>query len=200
MRVGVIFENSVRPDTTGTYVRRALGLFAEVEHLLPSDLVGIPRDAFDFFLAVDDGLSYQFPSNSQPVALWAIDTHLDFERVIKQSENARFLFCAQRDGVEKFRQAGIENAVWLPLACDPELHGQQAVEKQFDVAFVGNIFPGPRHDLLARISQMTSLASACDLRHTPEKQGFAAKMCQGDRGTQWVTRRTRICGSVLTDA
>lgn len=55
-------------------------------------------------------------------------------------------------------------------------------------------------DVLPRISQMTSLALACDLRHTPEKQGFAANLCQAERGTRWVTAKTRICVSVLTVA
>lgn len=150
-RVAIVFDNSVRPETTGTYVRRALGEVAEVEHLLPTDLGRSRTDASDLILAVDEGLSYRFPFNLHPLALWAIDTHLDFERLLKQAEQARFVFCAQWDGVEKFRQAGIDNAVWLPLACDPELHGQQSVEKQFDVAFVGNSFPGPRHDLLELI-------------------------------------------------
>ena len=51
-----------------------------------------------------------------------------------------------------------------------------------------------------RISQMTSPVLACDLRYTLEKQGCSAKLCQADRGTQWVTAKTRICVSVLTAA
>lgn len=154
--VAIIFDNSIRPETTGTYVRRALGQVAQVEHFLPTELARIPNTAFDLFLAVDDGLSYRLPSHLQPVALWAIDTHLDFERLLKRAEQARFVFCAQRDGVEKFRQAGVDHAVWLPLACDPELHGRQPIEKQFDVAFVGNISPGPRLDLLELIQSECS--------------------------------------------
>jgi ankyrin repeat protein len=34
---------------------------------------------------------------------------------------------------------------------------------------------------LARISQMTSFAVACDLRNTPEKQGSSANSCHPDR-------------------
>ena len=34
----------------------------------------------------------------------------------------------------------------------------------------------------------------------PLKQGYSAKSCHGDRGTQWVTRKRTICGSVLTAA
>ncbi len=40
----------------------------------------------------------------------------------------------------------------------------------------------PRSDALSRISQVVSLASACDLRYTLERQGHSAKSCQADRG------------------
>jgi len=55
-------------------------------------------------------------------------------------------------------------------------------------------------DVLARISQIVSPVLACDLRYTLEKQRCSAKACHADRGTQWVTAKTRICGSVLTAA
>ena len=46
---------------------------------------------------------------------------------------------------------GSHSAAWLPLACDPEIHRKHDVAKQYDVAFVGNVFPGPRADLLELI-------------------------------------------------
>ena len=51
-----------------------------------------------------------------------------------------------------------------------------------------------------RISQMTSFALARDLRYTPAKQVYSANSCHADRGTRWVTAKTRICGSILTAA
>ena len=51
---------------------------------------------------------------------------------------------------------------------------------------------------LPRISQMTSFALARDLRYAPARQGFSANSCHADRGTRWVTAKTRICGSILT--
>ena len=49
-----------------------------------------------------------------------------------------------------------------------------------------------------RISHLTSRPLARDLRQALEKQGFGPSICQDDRRTQWVTRKTMICGSVLT--
>jgi GT2 family glycosyltransferase/tetratricopeptide (TPR) repeat protein len=150
-RVALIFDNAARPDTTGTYCRRALGRICGVEHFLPTELGRLRQEKFDLYLAIDDGLNYTIPSDLRPLAYWAIDTHLDFERELRRAKQADFVFAAQRDGAEHLRQHGIESACWLPLACDPDIHGRQVVAKKYDVAFVGNIFPGPREELLRAI-------------------------------------------------
>ena len=67
---------------------------------------------------------------------------------LKKARAFDLVFAAQRDGAESLRRAGIGSAAWLPLACDPEIHGRHEVAKQYDVAFVGNVFPGPRAELL----------------------------------------------------
>jgi GT2 family glycosyltransferase/tetratricopeptide (TPR) repeat protein/2-polyprenyl-3-methyl-5-hydroxy-6-metoxy-1,4-benzoquinol methylase len=147
-RVALIFDNQARPETTGIYCRRALGGLAEVEHFLPTELRRIPRQGFDLYLNIDDGLHYAWPADLHPSAWWAIDTHLDFAWCLEKARAFDFVFAAQRDGAEQLRQQGVASALWLPLACDPELHGKRDVAKQFDVSFVGNLFPGPRADLV----------------------------------------------------
>ena len=149
-RVALIFDNTARPETTGLYCRRALGALVEVEHFLPEQMAAIPREGFDLYLQVDDGRPYQLADDLRPSALWAIDTHVDFEAAWKKAVAVDHVFCAQKDGAERMRARGLD-AVWLPLACDPELHGRRAVDLQHDVAFVGNLFPGPRNDRLAAI-------------------------------------------------
>ena len=49
------------------------------------------------------------------------------------------------------RAAGIESAVWLPLACDPDVHRKHDVPKPYDISFVGRRCPGPRDELLELI-------------------------------------------------
>ena len=63
------------------------------------------------------------------------------------------MFAAQRDGAERLHQAGIASATWLPLACDPSVHRRLEVAKEYDVAFIGNLFAGPRTDLLDLIQR-----------------------------------------------
>jgi len=151
MRVALIFDDATRPDTTGVYCRRALEKLAEVEHFRPDDLSRIPSDGFDVYLHIDDGLRYELPPALRPCAYWAIDTHLDFDWHGSKARGFDLVFAAQQDGADRLRAAGIETAEWLPLACDPGIHARHDVPKSIDVCFVGNVFPGPRADLLELI-------------------------------------------------
>src|SRR5262245_44665524 len=145
-RIALLFDNSLRPETTGVYCRRALtdlviaGRIAEVEHFLPQDIPRLTKEAsrWDLITAVDDGLNYNLPATKTPVAYWAIDTHLDFDRSLRRARQATWTFTAQKNGAERLQEQGV-NAQWLPLACDPELHGRQKVAFKYDWSFVGNV-------------------------------------------------------------
>ena len=150
-RVALIFDDKLRPETTGTYCRRALDKLVEVKHFLPADVAQIPPGAFDLYLQIDDGLRYGLPPHLRPSVWWAIDTHMDFSWCLQNAKHFDWVFAAQRDGAAQLRDAGISSASWLPLACDPELHGKLDAEKRFDVTFVGHLFPGPRADLVRLI-------------------------------------------------
>src|SRR5438552_985807 len=147
-RIALIFDGVSRPETTGVYCRRALGRLVEVEHFEPAELARVPRTGFDLYLNIDDGLEYHLPRDLGPTAWWAIDTHMNFAWCREKARGFDLVFAAQRDGADQLRRAGIDSAAWLPLACDPEIHRKHGVAKRYDVAFVGNVFPGPRAELL----------------------------------------------------
>jgi hypothetical protein len=147
-RVAIIFDNQLRPDATGVYCLRALEKFLAVRHFLPEQLRDVPRQGFDLYLNIDDGLEYRLPRELRPCAWWAIDTHLNLLWYLEKAPDFDFVFTAQRDGAEALRQAGIASACWLPLACDPEVHRKYDVPKEYDVCFVGHLFPGPRTELV----------------------------------------------------
>jgi GT2 family glycosyltransferase/tetratricopeptide (TPR) repeat protein len=152
-KVAIIFDNKIRPDTTGVYCRRALGQLLEIEHFLPTELSRIPRDVFDAYIQIDDGLEYRLPRDVHPCAWWAIDTHLNLDWYLKKGPDFDLIYTAQRDGASQLRQAGMASAGWLPLACDPEIHRKHEVPKSIDVCFVAHLFPGPRQDLLDLIQR-----------------------------------------------
>jgi GT2 family glycosyltransferase/2-polyprenyl-3-methyl-5-hydroxy-6-metoxy-1,4-benzoquinol methylase len=177
-RIAVAFDDRPRPETTGFYVRRALQrLVPQVAHLRPDQLENVSPGEYDAFLRVDDGTSAPWPQNLGPTAWWAIDTHLDYPRALAAAEPAQVVFAAQRDGAERLRADGIATATWLPLACDPEIHAPTGEPLQWDWGFVGNLFPGPRTELLqalaaalpngfagrAYFAEMASVYSRCRL-------------------------------------
>ena len=41
--------------------------------------------------------------------------------------------------IEKIKALGNKNVFWLPLACDPEIHGKKNISKQYEISFVGSI-------------------------------------------------------------
>src|SRR5262245_55676819 len=169
-KVAVIFDNRVRPDTTGVYCRRALGRLVEVEHFLPTELSRIPQNVFDLYVNIDDGLQYRLPRALRPCAFWAIDTHLNPDWYVEKGPDFDRVYAAQRDGAALLRQAGITSAGWLPLACDPEIHRKHDVPKTLDICFLGHLFPGPRQDLLDLIQRR--------FRNTFVGQRFFEEMAQ----------------------
>lgn len=156
-RVAVIYDNSIRPETTGGYCLRALEKLAQVEHFPPSRLDQIQAGTFDLFLNIDDGLQYRFPDRLRPSAWWAIDTHLDAAWYLKKAPDFDFIFTAQRDGCEQLSRAGIPRVRWLPLAADPEVHCKWEIEKSLDFCFVGNLVGvGVRGELIALLKSLFS--------------------------------------------
>ena len=152
-RVAVIYDDRARPETTGVYCRRALESLVDVVHFRADEVQAIPGTGFDLYLNIDDGLEYDLPAGLHPSAWWAIDTHLNFDWCRQKARSFDFVFSAQRDGAARIEAEGIAPAEWLPLACDPQVHRRHEVEKTHDIAFVGNLFPGSRSELVALLQR-----------------------------------------------
>jgi O-antigen biosynthesis protein len=97
-RAAIIFDTTLRPETAGVYCQRTLEKLVVVEHFQPHDFDRVPRNGFDLYLNIDDGLPYQLPSELRPSAFWAIDTHLNFDRCRGKAPGFDVVFAAQRDG------------------------------------------------------------------------------------------------------
>ena len=92
-------------------------------------------------------------------ALWTIDAPRTFNPLIKAAPHYDFIFCQGTEATELFRDAGIHNVQWLPMACDPEYHKPVTVteteKNKFgsDIVFVGSYYP-ERAALFERISSL----------------------------------------------
>ncbi len=66
--------------------------------------------------------------------------------------------------------------------------------------FFANVYLDPLDHFINPHFPFDSLRFGMRFAPSPSKQGYSAKLCQADRGTQWVTRKTSNCGLVLTVA
>lgn len=126
----------------------------------------------DLYLWVETGLGGLPPDlsdHSLPKACYLIDTHIHFERHKEIARQFDFVFLAQKAYVEPMKAAGCcEHVFWLPLGCDPEIHGRKDQDEKYDVGFVGSVTPAHvrRKRLLDQIGQEFSLH--CDRKFMDE--------------------------------
>ncbi|HEB73081.1 MAG TPA: glycosyltransferase, partial [Nitrospirae bacterium] len=110
----------------------------------------------DFFLWVETGLG-KAPNGLEkmncPTAAYFIDTHMHLERDLEAAARFDLVFLAQRAYIPEFKERGIENIHWLPLACDQEIHDKMDVEKTHDVGFVGSLTDDRRVELLQKLAE-----------------------------------------------
>ena len=164
MRIALIFDQS-RPDTTGVYFERACQtLGVACDHWWLRDAAQIPAD-YDLYLRIDHGDDYTaaLPESLRPLVFYAIDTHLphSWRKIRRLARRCDLVCCAQARAARELR-----NAVWLPLACDPELHRGGGGPVGWDVAFVGTEGGVPRKFYLQALRERypNSFVGAADHR------------------------------------
>lgn len=74
-----------------------------------------------------------------PTAIYLVDVHLDFYLREILAPFFDYLFVAQLDYVDRFRNLGFPKVDWLPLACDPDIHGKRTLDEVWDIGFVGRL-------------------------------------------------------------
>jgi spore maturation protein CgeB len=162
------------PTTTAVYFARAFGLSHNlIEITSPyvsrkgysptQDLVALINDGLpkpDLALWIDSGGGF-FPTGWEklecPTAVYLIDVHTHLELRDALAPFFDYLFVAQRDYVDHFRQLGYPNVFWLPLACDPEIHGRSYPAKVWQVGFVGKSGTGDRARRLSLLAKRYKL-------------------------------------------
>lgn len=110
----------------------------------------------DFFLWIETGLGGP-PEGLEkltiPSAAYLVDTHLHTERHVEIATTFDAVFLAQRAYIPEFNNAGLTNVFWLPLGCDPEIHGKADLKKEFDIGFVGSLTSDRRIVLLQKLAE-----------------------------------------------
>ncbi len=96
----------------------------------------------DLYLWVDSGMK-EVPADIEaltcPKACYLIDTHIAPEPRIAIAKRFDYTFLAQKAQVDAFQREGVGNVRWLPLACSPELHDVERMDRIHDVSYVGGL-------------------------------------------------------------
>ena len=131
-----------------------------LEHTF-ADIVNALPEGFkpDIYLWIDSGpkqVPHDLDYPGMLKAGYLIDTHVGLEYRIEMARHFDVTFLAQKAQVDAFREAGIRNVHWMPLACSPELHDVGHFERTYDVAFISN----PRSDPNDRRTRMMAALEA----------------------------------------
>lgn len=141
MRLALVFDK-LRDDTVGIYFERAcrqLGI--AYEHFWTRDAKAIPP-GYALYLRIDHGdYQHDLPDRARPRIFYACDTHLlsSWRRIRRLAKRYDLVCYAHRSGADQ-----LPNGVWIPFACDPQLHEKQPLLKRWDLAFVGTEGGVPR--------------------------------------------------------
>lgn len=109
------------------------------DHFWTRDAHKIP-DKFDLYFRIDHGdYKYDIPESLYPAVFYVIDTHLKkpYKKMKRHVRHYDIVFCAQKEGAERFRREVKIDTQWIPLACDPEIHKKIDISKRYDIGFVG---------------------------------------------------------------
>lgn len=137
----------------------------EIDHLYPTGDMS-PFGQYDLSLWIDWGedalrgvLPYEVQYPPKPFAYWCSDTHINngekddsYPYRLSVAKKSDFVFVAQKAAVEKMKDDGIENPIWLPHAFEPQAYFKtEMAEKKFDVCFIGHVNNQKRTDHLDRL-------------------------------------------------
>ena len=175
------------PETTAVYFDRALCKHHSVFHVTTpwrdrrgyapnEDVYALVERGIlpkpDLVLFIESGMPF-FPRGLErfecPTAAYIIDVH---SAIWVRQNYAYFfdhLFICHKDYVGYFEELGFPSVHWLPIACDPEIHGQIPAERVYDIGFVGGIEHHPeRRRLLLGLERRYKLNDF--RRHYPKEQ------------------------------
>jgi len=151
MRLTVLHQ--FQAHTTGNYFRKSWQHNHTVDYLseFPTSSFKSPLQIQTFLkekevdlLVCIDPVGILFPINLEktncPTAIYLIDVHQNFEQRLRLAYLFDYVFVAQKDYLLAFKQQGITNVFWLPLACDSDFHLNSSASsvELYDVGFVGN--------------------------------------------------------------
>lgn len=83
---------------------------------------------------------YGIEKSPIPTVYYGIDTHMHKEISFAEANRYKFVFFAQKKGVEDFKaETGHKNTFWLPCSAEQMIHRPFDVKEINDIAFIGGV-------------------------------------------------------------
>lgn len=158
------------------------GFDVDMEQVMGALPPGWTPDLFVWVESVDGYFPRQIPALPCPTACYLIDSHLNLPWHLEWATRFDQTFVAQREYRSAFDRAGVPRVDWLPLACDPDIHGRQDVVPQHDVGFVGSQteYHVRRRRLLDRLGRCVRLHVERSFLHEMARTYSASKIVFND--------------------
>jgi glycosyltransferase involved in cell wall biosynthesis len=157
--------------TTGTYFEKALAKAHDVHYVgspwrerpgrsANEDLSALVSEGIlpkpDLVLYIDSG-RWSFPRGLEtldcPTAVYLIDVHRSLQFREHLAVFFDHVFVCHKDYVDHFSALGHRSVHWMPVACDPEIHGRIDLDRTMDVGFVGRLDVHPERARLLEALQ-----------------------------------------------
>ncbi len=130
----------------------------------------------DLFLWIESAAEF-FPAGMERLecetACYVTEPHVDLDRLVEWARRFDRVFLAQRELIPAFVDAGCSCVSWLPLACDPEIHGAVPGPIRHDVMLVGSLTTNDPQRR-ASLDRLSGRVDVRDERSSPS--GIAAGM------------------------
>lgn len=111
-----------------------------------------------------------------------------------------YIYYFDEAGLNALKSLGIRNPVFLPLAADPEVFKPQEIEKEYDVSFVGNVYPNRRamlDRLRKRFNVYETKAYMEEMANIFNRSRIVLNLGIGKTGYPLRVFETLACGSFL---
>jgi spore maturation protein CgeB/SAM-dependent methyltransferase len=113
----------------------------------------------DLYFYVDFGAEKIDPDIElldMPKIAYLVDVHVTTKLRLAMARHFDVVFLAQKVYVDFFREQGVKNVFWAPLACWPPMHAMASEMRHYDFSYVGGLSPeeeGRRRELMSGLQK-----------------------------------------------
>ncbi len=168
----VYFENALKKEHAVTYIGPPYG--GRTGYLPNEDVSELVKHFgnIDLFFFLEPGINF-FPRGMErlscPTVCYLIDVHCSLWVREQYAPFFDYIFVAQKDYVEHFKDLGYNHVYWLPLACDPEIHGERMSPRIYEIGFVGQLL-NEKHPRGRRLKKLSETYKMNDYKRWYQKE------------------------------